>query len=141
MKSRPRGALVLGWIYIRISEGALRAPLPKSPTRAVRETNPVPWCLGSHSWRKGDECDRSNRQRWIPGPGFEVIKPLEWEQAAEKIYDPSSAPATNGDIVIDCAGYIGRFTRTALLAGARRVEPPTPKSRISSLSDAIFRKR
>ena len=66
-------------------------------------------------------------QLWIPKPGSEVIKHLEWEQATQKVYDYASAHVSAGDIVIDCGAHIGGFTRVALAAKAKLVVAIEPE--------------
>jgi FkbM family methyltransferase len=51
---------------------------------------------------------------WIPSPGADVIRHLEWEQSVQKIYEYQSFHVFPGDIVFDCGAHIGGFTRMAL---------------------------
>jgi FkbM family methyltransferase len=64
---------------------------------------------------------------WIPAPGSDVIKHLEWEQAVQKVYDHPAVHVRRDDIVIDCGAHIGGFTRVALAAGARVVVAIEPE--------------
>jgi FkbM family methyltransferase len=66
-------------------------------------------------------------QLWIPRPGKDVIKHLEWEQAVQKVYHHPDAHVRPGDVVIDCGAHIGGFTRVALRAGARLVVAIEPE--------------
>jgi FkbM family methyltransferase len=67
-------------------------------------------------------------QLWIPRPGKDVIKHLEWEQSVQKVYYHQDAHVRPGDVVIDCGAHIGGFTRVALRAGARMVVAIEPES-------------
>jgi FkbM family methyltransferase len=67
-------------------------------------------------------------QLWIPRPGKDVIKHLEWEQTILKVYHHHDAHVRPGDVVIDCGAHIGGFTRVALRAGARMVVAIEPES-------------
>jgi FkbM family methyltransferase len=67
-------------------------------------------------------------QLWIPRPGKDVIKHLEWEQSVQKVYHHQDAHVRPGDVVIDCGAHIGGFTRVALRAGARMVVAIEPES-------------
>src|SRR5262249_49242702 len=51
---------------------------------------------------------------WIPQPGKDVIKHLEWEQTVQNVYHHPDAYVRPGDVVIDCGAHIGGFTRVAL---------------------------
>ena len=64
---------------------------------------------------------------WIPSPGAEVIRHLEWEQTVQKVYEHPAVHVTAGDVVIDCGAHIGGFTRVALRAGARLVVAIEPE--------------
>lgn len=65
---------------------------------------------------------------WIPRPGKDVIKHLEWEQAVQQVYHHPDAHVRPGDVVIDCGAHIGGFTRVALRAGARMVVAIEPEA-------------
>jgi FkbM family methyltransferase len=67
-------------------------------------------------------------QLWIPRPGKDVIKHLEWEQTVVNVYHHPDAHVRPGDVVIDCGAHIGGFTRVALRAGARMVVAIEPQS-------------
>ncbi len=58
---------------------------------------------------------------WIPAPGADVIRHLQWEQMIERVYHHPLVHVRPGDVVIDCGAHIGGFTRTALREGARTV--------------------
>lgn len=64
---------------------------------------------------------------WIPGPGLDVIKHLQWEQTVQRIYDHPLVHVGQGDVVIDCGAHIGAFTRMALRAGAQTVVAIEPE--------------
>jgi FkbM family methyltransferase len=64
---------------------------------------------------------------WIPKPGQDVIRHLQWEQVVQKVYDHPLAHVRPGDIVIDCGAHIGGFTRVALNAGASLVVAIEPE--------------
>lgn len=64
---------------------------------------------------------------WIPTPGADVIRHLEWEQTVQRVYEHPVVHITAGDVVIDCGAHIGGFTRTALRAGARLVVAIEPE--------------
>ncbi len=66
---------------------------------------------------------------WIPGPGADVMRHLQWEQTVEKVYDHPKVHVLPGDIVIDCGAHIGAFTRVALRAGARMVIAVEPEEK------------
>jgi FkbM family methyltransferase len=58
---------------------------------------------------------------WIPAPGQDVMRHLQWEQAVEKVYHHPLVHVRPGDVVIDCGTHIGAFTRVALNEGASLV--------------------
>jgi FkbM family methyltransferase len=64
---------------------------------------------------------------WIPSPGQDVIKHLQWEQVVQKVYHHPLVRVRPGDVVIDCGAHIGAFTRVALNAGARMVVAIEPE--------------
>lgn len=64
---------------------------------------------------------------WIPAPGSDVIRHLEWEQMVQKVYHHPSVHVAPGDTVIDCGAHIGGFTRTALREGAQLVVAIEPE--------------
>jgi FkbM family methyltransferase len=65
---------------------------------------------------------------WIPAPGADVIRHLQWEQAEQRVYDYPESQVRKGDVVIDAGAHIGAFTRIALQAGARMVIAIEPES-------------
>jgi len=67
-------------------------------------------------------------QLWIPSPGKDVIKHLEWEQTVQDVYHHRDVHVQTGDVVIDCGAHIGGFTRVAIRAGARMVVAIEPES-------------
>ncbi len=64
---------------------------------------------------------------WIPAPGGDVIRHLQWEQAVEKVYHHALVHVRPGDVVIDCGAHIGGFTRVALNEGASLVVAVEPE--------------
>jgi FkbM family methyltransferase len=64
---------------------------------------------------------------WIPAPGSDVIRHLEWEQTVQKVYEHPAVHVQRNDVVIDCGAHIGGFTRVALDAGARLVVAIEPE--------------
>ncbi len=64
---------------------------------------------------------------WIPRPGLDVIKHLQWEQTVQMIYYHPLVHVRQGDVVIDCGAHIGAFTRMALRAGAQTVVAIEPE--------------
>ena len=64
---------------------------------------------------------------WIPRPGKDVMKHLEWEQTVQNVYHHPDAHVRPGDVVIDCGAHIGGFTRVAIRAGARLVVAIEPE--------------
>ncbi len=58
---------------------------------------------------------------WIPKPGLDVMKHLQWEQMVEHVYHHPQVHVRRDDVVIDCGAHIGAFTRVALRAGAHLV--------------------
>jgi len=65
---------------------------------------------------------------WIPRPGKDVIRHLEWEQTVQDVYHHRDVHVQTGDVVIDCGAHIGGFTRVAIRAGARMVVAIEPQS-------------
>ena len=64
---------------------------------------------------------------WIPSPGADVMKHLEWEQSIQKIYEHPSVHVLPGDVVFDCGAHIGGFTRVALNSRAALVVAIEPE--------------
>ncbi len=84
--------------------------------------NQTPVKLLSEDQKAGLELWQTAMGRlWIPRPGLDVIRHLQWEQTVQLIYDHPLVHVRQGDVVIDCGAHIGAFTRTALRAGAQTV--------------------
>jgi FkbM family methyltransferase len=64
---------------------------------------------------------------WIPTPGSDVIRHLQWEQTVQKVYYHPLVHVHPGDVVIDCGAHIGGFTRVALREGAKLVVAVEPE--------------
>jgi len=64
---------------------------------------------------------------WIPSPGEDVIKHLQWEQVVERVYHHPLVHVRPGDVVIDCGAHIGAFTRVAMRTGAHMVVAIEPE--------------
>jgi FkbM family methyltransferase len=65
---------------------------------------------------------------WIPRPGADVIRHLQWEQTEQKVYNHPQAHVLKGDIVVDAGAHIGGFARVALQSGAGMVIAIEPEA-------------
>jgi FkbM family methyltransferase len=108
--------LISAMVLLSISAACMQAPAEK-PVKLV-EQEPA---TGLELWQT------ALGPLWIPGPGSDVIRHLQWEQMVEHVYDHPLVHVLPGDVVIDCGAHIGGFTRKALDAGARMVVAVEPE--------------
>lgn len=110
---------VLAWLVFVSPSSSVCFPLNPAqvPVRKLKEDSKA----GLELW------ETMLGSLWIPGPGFDVIKHLQWEQAIERVYNHPLVHVHPGDVVIDCGAHIGAFTRVALRAGARMVVAIEPE--------------
>jgi len=104
------------------------ACVPEQETRLPAPPGERPATLIETDDKTGLELWQTSIGRlWIPSPGRDVIRHLEWEQTVQRVYHHPLVHVEPGDVVIDCGAHIGGFTRIALNAGARLVVAIEPE--------------